>query len=248
MADIEDSSYTLVGTIISLGSPEVSEAISLAGFDWVMIDMEHSTLSIAEVQRHIMALRPGTLSIVRVPSNDDTWIKRVLDTGCDGIMVPMVLTRDEAERAARAIFYPPDGTRSVGISRAHSYGFGFNNYVFTGSRDTRLLVQIEHIEGVRNLDEILKVPGISAIFIGPYDLSASMNLMGEVEHERVQSVIREIKSKCAGAGMPWGIFGMKAEHIKNEILEGCRWALCGIDSVLLSQQAASIVEKLTGIK
>ena len=147
----------LIGTIITLDSPQVAEMMAQAGFDWVMIDMEHSTLSVADVQRHIQALQAETLSIVRVPSNDEVWIKRVLDTGCDGIMVPMVLTRTDAEKAVRAMRYPAEGARSIGVSRAHKWGLNFSNYLFRESREVKLLVQIEHIEGVRNLDSIIAV-------------------------------------------------------------------------------------------
>ncbi|MEZ5001284.1 MAG: aldolase/citrate lyase family protein, partial [Bacteroidales bacterium] len=220
------------------------EIMSMAGFDWVMIDMEHSTLSLDAVQKHIQALRPGVTSIVRVPTNDDTWIKRVLDTGCDGIMVPMVKTRQEAERAVKSLLYPPDGSRSVGISRAHRYGIDFTGYVFGRSHDLKILVQIEHIEGVNNLDDILSVKGISGIFIGPYDLSASMRMMGKVTSPEVRAEIAKIKSKCAGAGIPWGIFGMTPDAVRQEISDGGEWILCGIDSVILSTSARTIAKSL----
>jgi len=236
---------SMLGTIITLSSPVSSEIMSLAGFDWVMIDMEHSTLSLSEVQAHIQALRPGTISVVRVPCNDDVWIKRVLDTGCDGIMVPMVKNPEEAEKAVRSLRYPPEGSRSVGITRAHKYGLAFADYVFEKSREVSILIQIEHIEGVRNLDSILRVKGISAIFIGPYDLSASMGLMGNVSSPEVQSAITTIKDKCNKAGIPWGIFGMTTDVVKKEIEKGCAWALCGIDSVILSQGAASLVKEIS---
>lgn len=227
-----------------MSSPESSEIVSHAGFDWVMIDMEHSTLSLSEVQRHLQALRPGTLSIVRVPSNDETWIKQVLDTGCDGIMVPMVNTVDEAKKAVAVSRYPSAGKRSIGISRAHKYGFGFKDYVFDRSKDLKILIQIEHIDGVRNLDDILKVEGVGAIFIGPYDLSASMGLTGEVSHPDVKAAISSIKLKSMAANIPWGIFGMTPEVVKGEISDGGEWILCGIDSVILSGASGEIVKAL----
>jgi len=241
-----EKTKSMLGTIITLSSPESSEIMSEAGFDWVMIDMEHSTLSMSDVQHHLQALRPGTTSVVRVPCNDDVWIKRVLDTGCDGIMVPMVKTSEEAERAVRSLRYPPDGARSVGITRAHKYGLSFGEYVFEKSRDVSLLVQIEHIDGVRNLDSILRVSGISAIFIGPYDLSASMGLTGDVASPEVQSAIKTIKDRCREEGIPWGIFGMTTDILRREIQDGCSWALCGIDSVMLSQKASEITREISG--
>lgn len=234
----------MIGTIVTLSSPESSEIMSLAGFHWVMIDMEHSTLSLSDVQRHLQALKGETVSIVRIPCNSQTWIKQVLDTGCDGIMVPMVNTEKEARQAVGWAMYPPSGSRSVGISRAQKYGFAFRDYVFEKSRSVKLIIQIEHIDGVNNLDEILRVEGISAIFIGPYDLSASMGRTGEVSHPEVQEAISLIKTKCKEKGMPWGIFGITPEAVAGEIAEGAEWILCGIDTQILSGGAGKIIRDL----
>jgi len=196
------------------------------------------------VQKHLQSMNHSTMSIVRVPCNEDAWIKRILDTGCNGLMIPMVLTAEDARRAVNSAFYPPRGARSVGLSRAHKYGLGFNDYILNANDKLTLLIQVEHIEAVNNLDEILEVEGISGIFIGPYDLSASLGMTGEVDSERVQAEIRIIKTKCKEAGIPWGIFGMTPGSIKKEIEEGCTFALCGIDSVFLSQQAQFIIAEL----
>jgi 2-keto-3-deoxy-L-rhamnonate aldolase RhmA len=233
-----------IGAIITLGSPECSEIMSLAGFDWVVIDMEHSTLSLESVRQHIQSLKPSTLSIVRVPDNDETWIKRVLDIGCDGIMVPMVKTSEEAEKAVKSAHYPPLGSRSVGVSRAQGYGSQFNNYVFEKSKRVNILIQIENIEAVRNLESILEVKGISAIFIGPYDLSASMGYIGKVDHPEVKDAINKIKLACKKAAIPWGIFGMTPVSLKSEIEEGAEWILCGIDTSFIVTGAENVISKL----
>ena len=161
---------TLIGTIYTIGSPQVAEIISISGFDWVLIDMEHSTLSLDAVQSALQAIGEDVIKIVRVPGNDEIWIKRVLDTGCDGILVPMVKNSEEAERVVRYSKYPVQGQRSVGVTRAHGYGANFSEYISGANRDIIIMIQVEHHEGVKNIDSIVSVKGIDSIFIWPYDL------------------------------------------------------------------------------
>jgi 2-keto-3-deoxy-L-rhamnonate aldolase RhmA len=225
----------LIGTLLSLDAPQVSEVISIAGFGWVLIDMEHSALSLDSVQNALQVMGDKLLRIVRVPGNDEIWIKRVLDTGCDGILVPMVNTADEAKKVVQSSKYPVEGKRSVGLARAHKFGAGFKEYLTGANKDLVIMIQIEHIEGVKNIDEILKVKGIDSVFIGPYDLSASMGLTGQLAHPDVVSTINLIKEKCRKAGMPYGIFGMNPEPMIAELKAGCTFLLCGVDtSVLLN--------------
>jgi 2-dehydro-3-deoxyglucarate aldolase/4-hydroxy-2-oxoheptanedioate aldolase len=188
------------------------------------------------------------LKIVRVPGNDEIWIKRILDTGCDGILVPMVNTAAEALKVVRSSKYPVEGRRSVGLSRAHKYGAGFSEYVENANRKLVIMIQIEHKEAVNNIDEILGVNGIDSVFIGPYDLSASMGLTGQLTHPEVKSTIGLIKEKCRKAGMPYGIFGMFAEPMVSELKEGCTFLLCGVDSAILLNSYNDMLKVLkTGI-
>ena len=224
----------LAGTLLSTSAPQIAEIIADSGFDWVMIDMEHSALTLESVQNAIQVMGDRIMTIVRVPGNDEIWIKRVLDTGCDGILVPMVNSAAEAMDAVRYSKYPPDGKRSVGLSRAHMYGPGFTSYVENANNDLILIIQVEHVDAVRNLDGILEIKGIDSVFIGPYDLSASMGLTGQLTNPEVKSAIRLIKDKCRKAGMPYGIFGMSAETISAEMNEGGTFLLCGVDTAILS--------------
>lgn len=223
----------LAGTLLSIGAPQVAEIISDSGFDWVLIDMEHSAISLESVQNALQVMGDKIMKIVRVPGNDEIWIKRVLDTGCDGILVPMVNNAAEALKVVRLSKYPVEGRRSVGLSRAHKYGAGFKEYVENANRELVIMIQIEHAEGIKNIDEILKVKGIDSVFIGPYDLSASMGLTGQLSHPDVISAINLIKEKCQNAGLPYGIFGMTAEPMVSELRDGCTFLLCGVDSALL---------------
>lgn len=237
----------LMGTIISMPVPQSTEIMAAAGFDWVLIDMEHSSLSLAEVHNLLNAGGEKMVSIVRVPGNDETWIKRVLDLGCNGILVPMVNSGEEAVRAVAAALYPPDGKRSVGVGRAHGYGPGFSKYVAGANQKLTVMLQVEHIEAVRNIDAIVSTKGVSAIFIGPYDLSASMGLAGEVNHPEVTKAIDVVKSRCRESGMPYGIFSMTPEGLAAHIADGCTYALCGIDAFMLASEAHLIAGKLRGL-
>jgi 2-keto-3-deoxy-L-rhamnonate aldolase RhmA len=234
----------LTGTLLSISAPQVAEIISDSGFDWVLIDMEHSSISLENVQNALQIMGDKILKIVRIPGNDEIWIKRILDTGCDGILVPMVNTAEEAFKAVQASKYPPEGRRSVGLSRAHQYGAGFKDYVENANKELIIMIQIEHTEGVKNIDEILKVKGIDSIFIGPYDLSASMGLTGQISHPKVKSAVDLIKDKCLNAGLPYGIFGLTAESLLSDLKDGCTFMLCGVDTAILLNSYKDILKVL----
>lgn len=248
MKNVKNTDRQFIGTIYSAGAPQVAEMIALTGFDWVMIDMEHSALSLSETQIALQALGDRILKIVRVPGNDEIWIKRVLDTGCDGIIVPMVNSAAEAERIMNAARYPLTGRRSVGVARAHNYGAKFNEYVSDANDDIIIMPQIEHIEGVRNIDSILEVRGIDAIFIGPYDLSASMGLTGQVNHPEVRSAIDLIRKKCREAGLPYAIFGASPDALTDDIMDGCRFPVCGVDLMILCDAYRVMYQKLEELR
>jgi 2-keto-3-deoxy-L-rhamnonate aldolase RhmA len=234
----------MAGTLLSIGAPQVAEIIASSGFDWVLIDMEHTALSLESVQNALQVMGDRILKIVRVPGNDELWIKRVLDTGCDGILVPMVNTATDAAKVVQYSKYPLAGRRSVGLSRAHSYGPGFSDYVANANKELVVMIQIEHKDAVSNIDEILAVGGIDSYFIGPYDLSASMGLTGQLSHPDVVSSISLIIEKCRTAGKPWGIFGMTPEVLVPRIGQGCTFALCGVDAAILSESYAGLLKTL----
>jgi len=227
-------SNRFLGTIYTIGNLQVAEMISNSGFNWVMIDMEHSSLSIESVQEAIQVFGEKILRIVRVPGNDLIWIKRVLDTGCDGIIVPMVKNAEEAEKVIQFSKYPPEGKRSVGLTRAHGYGNPSDQYLTSANKNLIIMIMIEHIEGVNNIDSIIKVKGIDAIFIGPGDLSASMGLTGQVTHPDVKIAINIIKRKCMEAELTYGIYSEIPEILSSEYKDGCKYLLSGIDISLFS--------------
>ena len=234
----------LLGTLISLPAPEISEMLSLTGFDWLFIDMEHSTLTLADVQRHLQAIRGNCNGLVRVPKNDAVLIQQALDAGADGVIIPAVNNADEARQAIESATYPPMGTRSVGIGRAHGYGLHFADYVASATETTAVIIQIEHMRAVENLDEILSVPGIDGVFIGPYDLSGSMNRLGEVGHPDVQAAIQTVKTRCLKKGIPVGIFTQNPDTISAEITSGTRFIAVGTDASFIWQSGKAVVNRL----
>ena len=185
----------LIGTWVTLNHPSIAEIMADAGFDWICIDMEHSVTDYAEAQLLIMAIQgKGVKAFVRVGENNARIIKRVLDAGADGIIVPSVSSKAEAIKAVNAVKYPPLGTRGVGLARAQSYGFDFENYRDNKSKEIKLIVQIEHINAVKELESIIEVEGIDGTFIGPYDLSGSMGKPGQYEDTDVKKILDEYET------------------------------------------------------
>jgi 2-dehydro-3-deoxyglucarate aldolase len=186
---------TSIGSWITLNHPSIAEIMADAGFDWLCIDMEHSVTDYFEAQQLILAIQSkGIKAFVRVGENNTRIIKRVLDAGADGIIVPSVNSAEEAQKAVSAIKYPPKGTRGVGLARAQSYGFGFEHYRDINSKEIKLIVQIEHINAIKELDKILSIEGVDGTFIGPYDLSGSIGKPGQWDDPEVVEALQIYES------------------------------------------------------
>ena len=182
---------TLIGSWVTLNNPSIAEIMADAGFDWLCVDLEHSVIDYAENQQLISTIQSkGIKAFVRVGENNTRIIKRVLDAGVDGIIVPMVNTKKEAQKAIDSVKYPPIGKRGVGLARAQKYGFGFEEYKDDEADNIKLIVQIEHIDAINNLEEILSLDDIDGTFIGPYDLSGSMGKPGKYDDDDVKEVLQ----------------------------------------------------------
>ena len=227
----------LIGTMITLPSPEIAEILADAGFDWLFVDLEHTPMAPYDAQAILQAVANRADCILRVPLNDEIWIKKALDTGAAGVMVPLVNSVKDAQRAVRYCKYPPMGSRSVGISRAHGYGSKLQDYLEKANLETSLIAQIEHIDAVKNIKEIISIEGIDALLVGPYDLSASMGHMGQVDHPEVQAAISSVRQACQKAGMPLGIFAAMVERAKIYLDEGYRLIAVGSDTMMLVETA-----------
>lgn len=227
----------LVGTLVTLPLPEMAEGLARAGFDWLWIDLEHAPLSLREVQSILSTVAGRAHALVRIPDNTAVWIKQVLDLGADGVIVPLVNSAAEARRSVEAAKYPPDGSRSVGIGRAHGHGLSFKSYVERANTGAAVLLQVEHIEGVRNIEEILSVPGVDGILIGPYDLSGSMNLLGQTTHPEVFAAVETVRVACERRGVPVGAFTLSPAEAGSLLARGFGFVAVGIDAHYLLSAA-----------
>jgi 2-dehydro-3-deoxyglucarate aldolase len=227
-----------VGSWLQIGNSTTAEIMAQAGFDWLVVDMEHSTIGISQAQSLIRTVElAGCTPLVRLSNNDATLIKRVMDAGSHGVIVPNVNSVQNATSAVNAVKYPPDGTRGVGLWRAQGYGFDFEKYKKWQKENTVVIVQIEHIDGVNNLKEILSVKGVDGFIVGPYDLSASLGISGQFEHPDFKAALDKIHriSKETDALMGTHVVMPDIPTVKQKIKEGYRFVAYSIDTLLLGQ-------------
>lgn len=186
-----------VGAWAQIISPISAEIMSRAGFDWLIIDMEHGPNDIPSLLAQMQAMKgTSAIPIVRAPWNDMVMIKRILDTGAYGVLIPYVSTREEAVAAARACKYPPEGNRGIaGSTRAAGFNQNHMEYLTKANDEILVIVQVENSQAVDNLDDILAVDGIDGIFIGPMDLSTNMGYLYNPNNEEVQNAIATIEAK-----------------------------------------------------
>jgi len=234
----------LLGTMLTLPSPEVAEIISACGYDWLFMDGEHSTLSTLDWQRMLQAVGGRCAGIIRVAANNEREIKKFLDIGADGIIVPQVNSAELARHAVACCKYPPDGIRGVGLARAQGYGRSFADYMETANVSTAVIIQAEHIDAVDNIDDIVRVEGVDAVFIGPYDLSASMGLTGQVDHPSVVEAIERVGSACREREITLGYFGTTAESVLDYMGNGYHLICAGVDAGIIASGADDILQKL----
>lgn len=245
--DLSANRFTM-GSWITIGNPIVAEIMCQAGFDWLTIDMEHSVIELSQAQELIRTIESyGVTPLVRVGENNSTIIKRVMDAGAAGVIVPMVNSRIDAKKAVESVHYPPKGTRGVGLARAQKYGTGFEEYKQWLDNDSIVVVQIEHIKAIENLTEILSVPGIDASIIGPYDLSGSLGCPGEFENERVVEAILKYEQVCNNLGKPMGFHLVEPNVVRANDMkkQGYNFLAVGLDTLFLSLKCR---ETTDGIK
>lgn len=227
---------TLIGSWITLNHPSIAEIMADSGFDWLCVDMEHSVTDYTEAQQLILAIQSkGLMAFVRVGENNTRIIKRVLDAGADGIIVPSVNSATEAQKAVEAVKYPPFGKRGVGLARAQSYGFGFENYRDNKSAEIKLIVQIEHINAIKELDAIIATDGVDGTFIGPYDLSGSMGKPGKWDEPDVKEALLIYEQTVKKYNKLVGFHVIKPEYglVKEKIEKGYNFIAFSLDVLFL---------------
>ena len=226
------SDGTKLGTIVTIDHPAIVEIAGLAGFDWLWIDGEHGRFNEVSAATACAVNAGGPPLFVRLPDRSATAIKRFLDIGCDGIILPQVSSVIEVDEIARAALYPPRGERSVGIARAQGYGTRFAECLRT--QDYAIMVQIESAAGVSNAEAIVGHSAVDAVMIGPYDLSGSLGIPGQIEAPQVVEGIAKVKDLAKEAGKRCGIFAATAEKARVYARNGFDLIAVGMDcSVLL---------------
>jgi 4-hydroxy-2-oxoheptanedioate aldolase len=233
-----------IGLWSSLCSNIGAEVLADAGFDWILLDGEHSPNDVPSTMSQMQALIGGTASpIVRPAWNDAVMIKRILDIGAQSILVPYVQNAEEAKRAVAAVRYPPAGIRGVASStRANHYG-RVNNYLKLADSEICLLVQVETRPALGELEAIAKVEGVDGVFIGPSDLAASLGHIGNPAHAEVQAALEDAVKRLKAVGKPAGILTLSEEEAKRYIQWGYTFVAVGSDIGLLKGGADALAKR-----
>ena len=236
----------LAGTFLNLGSSLTAEMAGLAGFDWVVIDLEHGAGDQQSLLVQLQALS-GTpaVPLVRVAWNDIVLCKRVLDLGPAGVVVPWITSRDDASRAVAAVRYPPDGLRGVAaMNRACGFGSSFDEYFRHANSEMTLIAQIESTNAVDNVKEIASVEGVDVLFVGPLDLSVSLGIVKQFDHPAMRSARAKVVDACRTHGKAPGILLSNESQIDQTIAEGFTFVGLGSDGAAASSGLARIAGAL----
>ena len=244
-----EAGQLLYGTVLTSGSPLVTEMMAQCGYDVLWMDMEHSAMGIESLLTNMMAARSGgTPAWVRVPWNDPVRVKPVIDMGADGVIFPFIRTVEDAKLAVASCTFPPEGIRGYGPLRALDYGkITQAEFVRSAYRDCRRIIQIEHIDAVNNLEEIAAIDGIDGFIVGPNDLSGSIGKLGMQKDPEMMELYRRIATVLKAAGKPAGIFAggyagtLDSDHIGKLIEMGYTMIFTSSDCGLLFNGAQAML-------
>ena len=239
------------GAWLSLCSPIAAEIMADAGFDWLLIDMEHGHGDYQTLLAQLQAIEgSGTVPLVRVQGNDPMVIKRVLDLGAYGVMIPWVSGRKECEAAVAACKYPPDGLRGMaGSHRAAGFGRFGADYWKRANTEVLVIVQIETVAALRDIDAMLAVPGVDVAFVGPTDLSAALGHVGDPKHHEVAEAIATIERAAQKAGVALGTISRGVEDAKPLYARGYQMiTLCSDGSLVTQGAGAAVTQFRVGVK
>ena len=240
-----------IGSWLQIGNPEFTNMMIQAGFDFLVVDMEHGSISEGELPAILQAFN-GTecIPMVRVANNDSILIRRALDLGAKGIIVPGVKSKADVTKAENAIYYPPKGERGIGFSKANNYGIGFNEYFKSSNEDVLFVVQIEHEVAVKNIDDILSSKNIDSYIIGPYDLTGSMGIVGKFDDPEYVQNLDIIKKSAVKNGIRSGIHIVSPEivQLKTAINEGYEFIAYSTDALLLYERCANDLKNISTLR
>lgn len=239
-----------IGSWITLGNTSIAEILAHAGYDWLVVDLEHTTISIEQAGELIRVIDLcGVAPLVRLTSNHPDQIKRVMDAGAHGIVVPMVNSVDDAVRAVASTRYAPQGIRGVGLARAQKFGPGFSDYLKWQKDGPVVIVQIEHQDALDQLESIFSVPGVDGFIIGPYDLSCSMGMPGEFDRPEFKEAMNRILLTGLKMNFPAGLHIVEPDQsrLRQVIAEGYRFIAYSVDIRMLDVAARTGIANAKGI-
>ncbi len=243
---LKNNELTL-GSWVTIGHPAVVDIMASAGFEWLVVDMEHTSIDLTTAHNLIATIQANDMkALVRVSKNEEVIIKRILDMGADGIVVPMVKSRSDALEAIDYAKYPPVGKRGVGLFKAQNYGLDFDEYKKWVDEELVIIAQIEHFEAVDNIEEIITTDGIDGVIIGPYDLSGSMGYPGEYDREDVKEGIAKVLEVCKKNNIPSGFHVIESDPSKliERIKQGCTFLAYSLDFFFLGDSAREGMKKM----
>lgn len=238
-----NSGEVTIGTWVTIGHSSIVEILCDAGFDWLTIDLEHNTINQENLRNLIIAGQAKNIPMfVRVPKNDEVFIKKALDAGADGLIIPMINSRQDALDAKDNSYYPPIGKRGVGLSRAQGYGNNFDNYIKWSSENLTIIAQIEHIDAINNLEEIVEVKEIDGLMIGPYDLSASLGIPGKFDNQVVKDALDTFisKSKKHTTSIGQHIVPLEEWRFREAVEKGYNFIAYGTDFQFLKSSIKNL--------
>jgi len=225
-----------LGGWVMIGHPASAELMASCGFDWVVIDTEHTSIGFEILENLLRAIElKGALPLVRLPGHDPITLKRCLDIGARGIIVPMVNSAQQAREVLAAAKFPPLGVRGASLCRPSEYGENFAAYYRDHNDDVLVIAMIEHLDAVANINEIVTVQGFDALFIGPYDLSSSMGIVGEFEHPKLKEALAKVQQAAKAANLPIGLHVVPPdlEQVRRRAAEGFQFIACSIDTQMI---------------
>lgn len=232
------SGGTAFGSWLSLGQGDIAEIMSQSQCDFLTIDLEHSVIDFGRAQNLIRIIElSGPSPLIRISKNCGTEIKRVMDAGAHGVIVPMISSKKEAEKVVSSVYYAPQGERGVGLSRAQGYGAGFNAYREWLHQEAVIITQIESQKAVENIHEILSIQAIDGVLIGPYDLSSSLGVSGNLNHPSVLNAEEKVLKACREHHKAAGIHIVHPDQkiLKQKKDMGYRLIVYGSDMIFLSE-------------
>lgn len=245
------SNKVTIGTWITIGHHSIVEILSSAKFDWFAIDMEHSPISYNKAQELIVAADSKNIPVlIRVEKNNEMSIKKAMDCGAAGVIVPMVCNSEDAKKAVNYTKYPLSGKRGVGLARAQNYGIGFEEYHEWLDEHSVIIVQIEHINAVKNLNSIISIDGIDGCIIGPYDLSASMGIPGDFNSKKLNETVKLIEKECLKNKFPIGFHVIKPDSalVFEKIDKGYSFIGFSLDFLFLGEKSRFEMKELSNVK